>query len=52
MVALSTTEVEYVACSEAAREAQWLAKLHMDVVGKLRCPLPVCTYSNGALKNI
>jgi len=52
MVALSTTEAEYVACSEAAREAQWLAKLHTDVVGKLGCPLPVCTDSNGALKNI
>jgi len=52
MVALSTTEAEYVACSEAAREAQWLAKLHTDIVGKLGCPLPVCTDSNGALKNI
>jgi len=52
MVALSTTEAEYVACSEAAREAQWLAKLHTDIVGKLAYPLPVCTDSNGALKNI
>jgi len=52
MVALSTTEAKYVACSEATREAQWLAKLHTNVVGKLGCPLPVCTDSNGALKNI
>jgi hypothetical protein len=52
MVALSTTEAEYVACSEAAREAQWLAKLHTDVVGNLGSPLPVYTDSNGALKNI
>jgi hypothetical protein len=52
MVALSTTEAEYVACSEAAREAQWLAKLHKDVVGNLGYPLPVYTDSNGALKNI
>jgi hypothetical protein len=52
MVALSTTEAEYVACSEAAREAQWLAKLHKDVVGNLGTPLPVRTDSNGALKNI
>jgi hypothetical protein len=52
MVALSTTEAEYVACSEAAREAQWLAKLHKDVVGNLGNPLPVRTDSNGALKNI
>ena len=52
MVALSTTEAEYVACSEATLEAQWLAKLQTDVVGKPGCPLPVCTDSNGALKNI
>jgi len=52
MVALSTMEAKYVACSEATREAQWLAKLHMDIVGKLGGPLPVCTDSNGALKNI
>jgi len=51
-VALSTTEAEYIACSEATQEAQWLAKLHTDIVWKLRCPLPVCTDSNGALKNI
>jgi len=52
MVALCTTEAEYVASLEAAREAQWLTKLHMDIVGKLRCPLPICTDSNGVLKNI
>jgi len=51
-VSLSTTEAEYVACSEAAREAQWLAKLHMDIVGNLEPPLPIFTDSNGALKNI
>jgi len=52
MVALSPTDAEYVACAEAAREAQRLAKRHTDVVGKLGRPLPVCTDSNGALKNI
>jgi len=52
IVALSITEAEYIACLEATREAQWLAKLHMDVVGKLGCPLPICTDSNGTLKNI
>jgi len=51
-VSLSTTEAEYVACSEAAREAQWLAKLHMDIVGNLEPPLPIFTDSNGVLKNI
>jgi len=24
----------------------------MDIVGKLGCPLPICTDSNGVLKNI
>jgi len=52
MVSLSTTEAEYVACSEAARKAQWLAKLHMDIVGNLEPPLPIFADSNGAQKNI
>jgi len=52
MVSLSTTEAECVACSEAAREAQWLAKLHTDIVGNLEAPLPIFTDSNGALENI
>jgi len=33
IMALSTTEAEYVACSEAAREAQWLIQLQKDVTG-------------------
>jgi len=52
MVSLSTTEAEYVTCSEAAREAQRLAKLHMDVGNLEPPPLPIFTDSNGALKNI
>ena len=51
-VSLSTTEAKYIACSEAAREAQWLAKLHTDIVGNLEPPLPIFTDSNGALENI
>jgi len=51
-VSLSTTEAEYIACSEAARKAQWLAKLPIDIVGNLEPPLPIFTDSNGALENI
>ena len=32
-MATSTTEAEYIACSEAAREARWLRKLLRDIDG-------------------
>jgi hypothetical protein len=52
LVALSTTEAEYIACSEATREARWLSRLHQQVTGQDDTPLPVHTDSAGALKNI
>jgi len=51
LVATSTTEAEYVACSEATRKARCLIQLHKDVTGELVVPPTYCD-SNGALKNI
>ena len=51
LVATSTTEAEYVACSEATRKARCLIQLHKDVTGELVVP-PIYCDSNGALKNI
>src|SRR3978361_1997286 len=39
VVARSTTEAEYLACSEATREAQGLVYLHRDVTGETAVPL-------------
>ena len=33
LVALPTTEAEYIACSEASREARWLCQLQRDMTG-------------------
>jgi ribonuclease HI len=52
LVALSTTEAEYVACSNAVREAQWLIQLHKDVTGEDATPVSIFSDSNGALKTI
>ena len=51
VVARSTTEAEYLACSEATREAQSLVYLHRDVTGETAIPLIHCD-SNGALSTI
>ena len=51
LVAISTTEAEYVACSEATRKARCLIQLHKDVTGELVTP-PIYCDSNGVLKNI
>jgi len=51
VVARSTTEAEYLACSEATREAQGLVYLHRDVTGETVVPLIHCD-SNGALSTI
>jgi len=51
VIARSTTEAEYLACSEATREAQGLIYLHRDVTGETVVPLIHCD-SNGALSTI
>jgi len=51
LVATSTTEAEYVACSEATRKARCLIQLHKDVTSELVIP-PIYCDNNGALKNI
>ena len=50
LVATSTTEAEYVACSETTRKARCLIQLHKVVTSELVSPLIYCN-SNGALKN-
>ena len=51
LVAFSTTEAEYIACSNTTREAEWLVRLHKDVTGETVVPTIYCD-SNGALKTI
>jgi len=51
LVAFSTTEAEYIACSNATREVEWLARLHKDVTSETVVPTIYCD-SNGTLKTI
>ena len=56
LVAASTLEAEYLACSEASREARWLQQLQRDIEdqpdGHIDEPLPIYTDSQGALTHI
>ena len=56
LVAASTLEAEYIACSEASREARWLQQLQRDIDdqpdGHINEPLPIYTDSQGALTHI
>jgi hypothetical protein len=55
LVALSTLEAEYIACSNAAREAKWLRQLSLDVENTTDKTLPATTIfsdNQGALKTI
>ena len=56
LVAASTLEAEYIACSEASREARWLQQLQRDIDdqpdGHIDEPLPIYTDSQGALTHI
>ena len=56
LVATSTLEAEYIACSEASREARWLQQLQRDIGdqpdGHIDKPLPIYTDSQGASTHI
>jgi hypothetical protein len=48
-VALSSLEAEYIGCSDATREAIWLRRLTMEIIGDQQ-PLKIYDDNQGALK--
>ena len=52
LIAMSTVEAEYIACSEDSGEAKWLFKLHRDTHGKDASPLPINCDNHGALSHL
>ena len=54
LVALSTTEAEYIACSEASREVRWLCQLQRDMTDPNDDaePMRIFSDSRGALAHI
>jgi hypothetical protein len=54
LIALSTLEAEYIACSEASREARWLLQLQRDIHGSPSDASPLLIYcdNQGALTHI
>ncbi|KAH8152156.1 uncharacterized protein LAJ45_03582 [Morchella importuna] len=59
VVALSTLEAEYIACSDATREGLWLRRLHQDIISSINSqvtpnnePIPIMCDNQGALKLI
>jgi len=46
---VSTLEAEFIACSEASREAKWLLQLQKDIHGKDLPLLPINCDNQGAL---
>ena len=41
LIAMSTLEAEFIACSDASRQAKWLLQLQKDIHGKDLPPLPI-----------
>jgi len=52
LIAMSTLEAEYIACSEGSRETKSLLQLHRDIHGKDASPLPINCDNQGALSRI
>ena len=53
VVALSTLEAEFIACSDATREALWFRQLIMDIFGLNEIsPIPISCDNQGAIKLI
>jgi len=52
LIAMSTLEAIYIACSEGSREAKWLLQLHRDIHGEDTSPLPINCDNQGALSHI
>jgi len=51
LIAMSTLEVEFIACSEASRQAKWLLQLQKDIHSSQRDlpPLPIDCDNQGAI---
>jgi len=52
LIAMSTLEAKYIACSEGSHDAKWLLQLHRDIHGKDASPLPINCDNHGALSHI
>ena len=54
LIALSTPEAEYIACSDVSQEARWLLQLRRDINGSPSdaSPLPIYCDNQGALRHI
>jgi hypothetical protein len=51
LIAMSTLEAQFIACSEVSREEKWLVQLQKDIYGSQRDlpPLPINCDNQGAL---
>jgi len=54
LIARTTLDAKFIACSEASREAKWLLQLQKDIHGSQRDspPLPITCDNQGALTQI
>ena len=54
LIAMSTLEAEFIACSEASREAKWFLQLQKNIHGSQNDspPLPIQCDNQGALTGI